>query len=170
MTVERMRQWEDIEPRLMVYLGSFRGLAREDMEEILQRSLLALWRRNPDLDARSWLYGVTRNSAIDVLRSKRRDASRRLDGEAGATDAASLAASPYPGPEASLLDAEKESFVAAFIAGLDDCDKELLHLAFAEDFSYSGIAALTGRSLGTVKWRMAGLKRRLAARYRKEFE
>jgi DNA-directed RNA polymerase specialized sigma24 family protein len=78
--------------------------------------------------------------------------------------------SPYPGPETRLLDLEQEAFVSRFLTSLRDRDRELLHLAFAEGLSYPDIASMTRRPLGTVKWKIAALKRQLAARYRKEFE
>ncbi len=56
-----------------------------------------------------------------------------------------------------------------FLAGLEDGDREILHLAFADDLAYAHIALLVGMPTGTVKWRVATLKRRLAASYRKEF-
>jgi RNA polymerase sigma-70 factor (ECF subfamily) len=169
---EREAFWDDIRPRLQVYLRSFSGLSPEDAEEALQLTLVEFWRRAPGLgaDARAWLYRVARNAAIDALRSGRRRGARIAPSMTGERDAPVDLPSPYPGPEARLLDLETEAFVARFLGGLDDRDRELLHLAFAEDFSYPAIASLTGRPLGTVKWKIAGLKRRLAERYRKEFE
>lgn len=163
--------WDELRPRLQVYLRSFRGLGPEDAEEVLQLALLAFWKRAPELgdDARSWLYRVARNAAIDALRAGRRRGARIAYGAGIASGGAADPPSPYPGPEARLLDLERETFVADFLAGLDDGDRELLYLAYAEDFSYRSIASLTGRPLGTVKWKIASLKRVLAARYRKEF-
>jgi len=167
---EREAYWEDIRPRLEVYLQSFAGLGPEDAEDVLQLVVLEFWRRAPGLeaDARSWLYRVARNAAIDALRAGRRRGAG-MAARAGDRDEAADAPSPYPGPEARLLDLERQAFVVRFLGGLDDRDRELLHLAFAEDFSYPQIGSLTGQPLGTVKWRIAGLKRRLAADYRKEF-
>jgi len=164
--------WDDLRPRLQVYLRSFHGLGPEDAEEVLQLTLLALWKRAPALagDARSWLYRVARNASIDALRAGRRRGARIASGAESASDGAVDSPSHYPGPEALLLDLEQDTFVAGFLAGLDDGDRELLYLAYAEDFSYPSIASLTGRPLGTVKWKIARLKRLLAARYRKEFE
>jgi len=169
---EREAFWDDIRPRLQVYLRSFYGLGPEDAEEVLQLALLAFWKRAPALDgdARSWLYRVTRNAAIDALRAGKRRGAETSSGAKGALDVTVDPPSPYPGPEDRMLDLEREEFVARFLAGLNDGDRELLYLAYAEDFSYRSIASLTGRPLGTVKWKIAGLKRLLAARYRKEFE
>ncbi|MBU0928481.1 MAG: RNA polymerase sigma factor [Spirochaetes bacterium] len=159
--------WEDARPRLEAYLGSFAGLGAEDVEEILQDVSLVLWRRGAELepDARAWLYRIARNAAIDALRYRRRRPTAAVSADAGGVEPTS----PYPGPEERLLEAERDAFVAAFLAGLSDRDREMLYLRAAEDYSYSRIAALVGLPLGTVKWRMAGLKRSLAARYRKEF-
>ena len=180
---ERLLQWERCRPRLEVYLGSFAGLGREGIDEALQRTLIALWKKGGGLEgeARPWLYRVARNAALDLLRAKRREEGRRLEPRDGPRLEPSLGPrgeerspvaelpSPYPGPEEGALGAEEETFVASFLASLPDGDRELLALAFAEGMSYPEIAALLGKPLGTVKWKVSELKRRLARRHEKEF-
>jgi RNA polymerase sigma-70 factor (ECF subfamily) len=169
--------WAELRPRLETYLHSFGSLDRDEREDVLQEVLFKMWRNEKELtaDARAWAYRVTRNAALDYLRSRGRKRERSKDPPrpGGNTPPADgdLASIPshYPRPLDVLLGAEEEAFVADFLSGLDDHEREILHLAFAEDFSYPEIARLTGRPLGTVKWRIAGLKKRLAARYEKEF-
>jgi RNA polymerase sigma-70 factor, ECF subfamily len=169
--------WAELRPRLETYLHSFGSLDRDEREDILQEVLFKMWRNEKELtaDARAWAYRVTRNAALDALRTRQRKRERSIDPPRGEGDrpqtdgdVASLP-SHYPRPLDELIGAEEEAFVTAFLSGLDDHEREILHLAFAEDFSYPEVARLIGRPLGTVKWRIAGLKKRLAARYEKEF-
>ncbi len=175
--------WRELRPRLELYLRSFSGLSPEDREDVLQRTLLAFLGRlgeppasglsgaSPSErfsgDPRAWLYRVARNAAIDAIRAARREErrGRRVHIEQGLSEPES----PYRGPEASVLDAAEEAFVTLFLAGLPETDRGLLHLAYAEGLSYPEISEATGRPLGTVKWRMAALKRRLKAAYDKEY-
>ncbi len=186
----KLDAWQAMESRLAVYLASFSGLSREDREDVLQSTFASFWSSGPsaEKDARPWLYRVARNAAIDAQRRLRRGsavlgrsgvtrqgASRpeamrpgmaRLEAVTG--DALDEAADSAPGPEDRALSGEDAAFVRNFLAGLSDRERELAFLAFSEDQSYERIAALTGTPLGTVKWRLAGVKKRLAESYRRE--
>jgi RNA polymerase sigma-70 factor, ECF subfamily len=169
-TDERRSFWRSMKPRLWVYLDSFSAFTSDAKDDILQRTLIAFWQHSSHLeaDARSWLFRVVRNAALDFLRSKGREDSRRAESKAEFDQVAALP-SPYPHPEEHALKAEEESFLGSFLASLKTLDRELLHLAFAEDLRYEEIARLLGLPLGTVKWKIHSLKRALAARYQKEF-
>lgn len=159
--------WEEMESRLAVYLRSFSGLQPEDAEEILQRAILALWQSGPSEleDARPWLYRVVRNMAIDILRKKKRRKESALSlEESGLADSARSA---HPGPEEEFLSAEERGFVRNFLGSLPRAERELAHLAFAEELPYSRIALITGIPLGTVKWKLAAVKRKLAKSYQR---
>lgn len=163
--------WNGMEPRLAVYLRSFAGLSPDDAEDVLQEVGIAYWRDGPDgeSDARPWLYRVARNRAIDALRRRKRERAKEAPGSVEPDTLIGTLPARAPSPEALSLDAAETDFVRGFLAGLQDPERELLHLAFAEDLPYVRIAELLGMPLGTVKWRIAALKRRLAARHRREF-
>lgn len=158
-------------PRIEVYLRSFSGLSASEQEDVLQEVMVALWRGGPDGEdaVRPWLYRVARNRAIDALRHAKRIQGREQILPEGPSVMMDQLPAAYPGPEDAVLSAEDTSFVRNFLADLEDRDREILHLAFAEDLAYSRIAELVDLPTGTVKWRIATLKRRLAGRYRKEF-
>ncbi len=169
-----MAYWLSIRPGLAVYLQAFRGLGPMDRDDVLQACLFSYWKNAGDLGAepRAWLYRVARNAALDALKSAARRERRRDAGEngiVGGSESAEGLPSPYPGPEAQALRGEEEAFVRAFLDSLRDGERELLHLAFAEGMAYPEIARALGMPLGTVKWKMAALRKRLAACYRKEF-
>jgi RNA polymerase sigma-70 factor (ECF subfamily) len=158
-----------MEGRLAVYLRSFSGLGAEDREDALQATLTAFWRSGPEAeeDARPWLYRVARNAAVDALRRRKREARGPRSWLSGSTPAAEEPQEPGPGPEERLLSEEERDFVREFLAGLSDAERELAYLTFSEGLSYEQAAILTGTPLGTVKWRLSGVKRRLEARYRR---
>lgn len=165
----KRRIWEHMECRLAVYLGSFSGLQPEDTDEILQSVMVALWRSGPgELDeARPWLYRVARNAAIDALRQRARRGESMPVAETERERAFDLARSAVPGPEDQFLSSEDRVFVRDFLAELPAAERELAHMAFADELAYSRIAAITGLPLGTVKWKLASVKRKLAASYRR---
>lgn len=165
----KRRVWDHMESRLAVYLGSFSGLGPEDSEEILQSAMVALWRAGPEEleDARPWLYRVTRNAAIDAARNRKRRGEPGRVPLAERERALETARSALPGPEDLALSAEDRNFVRDFLALLSAGERELAHLAFAEDLPYSRIAGITGLPLGTVKWKLASVKRKLATSYQR---
>lgn len=159
--------WEHMESHLAVYLSSFSGLRPEDIEDILQSAMVALWRSGPEglEDAKPWLYRVSRNAAIDALRKQKgHGLSGMVPEREGALD---TARSTLAGPEEQAMSAEEWSFVRSFLASLPQTERELAHLAFAEDLPYSRIANITGLALGTVKWKLASVKRKLAVSYQR---
>lgn len=162
--------WQAMESRLAVYLASFSGLSVEDREDVLQSTLIAFWRKGPsaEAEARPWLYRVVRNASIDTLRVIKRSSSRQGQLEASDFRGTREPEDPSLGPEDSVLSHEEVSLVRKFLAALADRERELAFLAFCEDMTYEQIASLTGTSLGTVKWRLAGVKKRLAEHYRRE--
>ncbi|MBN1518528.1 MAG: sigma-70 family RNA polymerase sigma factor [Spirochaetales bacterium] len=157
----------DMAPRIALYLRSFKGLAYQDAEDALQEAMAALWSGGPRSvgDVRPWLYRVARNRAIDILRRRRRESSRLSDHQDGHDTLIAQTPSKLPGPEQELLAESDRMMVRGFLDSLSDRDRELLHLAYAEELPYPRIAVLLGLPLGTVKWKLASLRRRLADRY-----
>ncbi len=166
--------WKGTEARLELYLRSFRALGAEDREDVLSRTLSAFLASGPldeSMDAvRAWLYRVARNAALDATRARKREAARRVDGRRDPNAAIAELPSTHPGPEGLALRGAERDFVRRHLASLPDRDRELLHLAFAEDMRYPRIAEILAIPLGTIKWRVAVLKRALERRYRREFE
>ncbi|MFH2113976.1 MAG: sigma-70 family RNA polymerase sigma factor [Spirochaetota bacterium] len=163
--------WAAMAPRIDLYLRSFSSLSVHEQEDVLQEVMVALWRDGPDDESaiRPWLYRVARNRAIDALRHTKRIQAHEQSFPEGSWILVDQLPAVYPSPEDAALSAEDSSFVRDFLADLEDRDREILHLAFAEDLAYCRIAELLNLPLGTIKWKIASLKRRLAVRYRKEF-
>ena len=106
----------------------------------------------------AWLHRVTRNAAMDLLRSE----GRRRQRERSTTD-------PEPATTGGLPEVEAADTRAAVRRGLDDLppdQREVLVLRLLDGKRYREIAAITGRPEGTVGWLVSTgletLSRRLA--------
>jgi RNA polymerase sigma-70 factor (ECF subfamily) len=149
--------------RLFGFLQRYAG-DRMVAEEILQDTLLAVWRSAPRYAGRSgvrtWLFGIARRQAHNRLRVQE-PPKLPLDGVAGWAD-------PAPGPaEWAIANAQGAAIAEAFGA-LAPQQREVLALAFAGRMPHGEIAEVLGVPVGTVKSRLhharAALARSLADR------
>jgi RNA polymerase sigma-70 factor, ECF subfamily len=149
--------------RLFGFLQRYTG-DRMVAEEILQDTLLAVW-RSAHLyagrsDVRTWLFGIARRQAHNRLRVQSPQ-QVPLDSLAGWAD-------PAPGPaEWAVANAQSTAIADAFDA-LALHHREVLALAFAALVPHREIAEILGVPVGTVKSRLhharAALARALADR------
>lgn len=128
---------------------------RAEAEEVLQEVYVTIWRKASQFDAArasamTWLAMMTRNKAIDRLRS---NASERTHlpmetDEPAASPAANLAAEH----------AEDKHRLDSCLAELEAPRRALIRTAFFEGATYEELAARSGNPLGTVKsWIRRGL-------------
>ncbi|WP_326819944.1 RNA polymerase sigma factor [Streptosporangium sp. NBC_01756] len=122
-------------------LAGDRGTA----EEILQDTLLAVWRSAGTYQSRSsvstWLFGVARRQAHNRLRGVPPPlAAEPSDG-----------ADPLPGPEELAVGGER---VQAALVRLPLAQREVVVLSFLNDLSHREIAEVLGIPVGTVKSRL----------------
>jgi RNA polymerase sigma-70 factor (ECF subfamily) len=128
-------------------------------EEIAQDVFLKLWRSAPAFDAArgdlvSWLVTVTRNRAIDQLRSRQQRDARAWVALPEAPDQAWFLASP---PVQVNLDAVDR--MAKALQQLPEKHRRLLELAYYEGYTQSEIAAKLEMPIGTVKtWTRSALE------------
>jgi RNA polymerase sigma factor (sigma-70 family) len=149
--------------RLFGYLQRYAG-DRMVAEEILQDTLLAVWRSAPRYARRSsvrtWLFGIARRQAHNRLRAQE-PPTVPLDGLAGWAD-------PAPGPAEWAVAVAQGAAVADAFAALAPRHREVLALAFAARVPHAEIAEVLGVPVGTVKSRLhharAALARSLADR------
>ena len=93
---------------------------------------------------KNWLYRTTHNAAVDYIRREER--LRKLHDSHAAETGDSLDA--VQGRE---LDAEdRKKLVLAYVAKLDEAEREVLLLRLQEGLSYDEIARVTGRTQGNV--------------------
>lgn len=125
-----------------------------DAEDILQEAAVLIWERAPLYSSAlgqpvSWAVALTRNRAIDRLRSVRR---RTEVMDAAAQEPASATA-PEP-PSARTLAAETGEFVNRALEALTSDQREPIELAFYGGLTQQEIALRLDQPLGTVKARI----------------
>jgi RNA polymerase sigma-70 factor, ECF subfamily len=125
---------------------------RQDAEEALQDAYITIWSKAATFDpARAspitWLVTLTRNRAIDRLRSLRNRGAASLDEAADVADPAPLA-------EAAMLADEADGRLNYCINTLDTRDGEFVRTAFLQGATYAELATRDGVPLGTVKSRV----------------
>ena len=149
--------------RLFAFLQQY---ARDRMvaEEILQDTLLAVW-RSAHLYAgrsgvRTWMFGIARRQAHNRLRVQE-PRMAPLDGLVGWAD-------PAPGPAEWAIASAQRAAIAGAFAVLAPHHREILALTFAARLPHREIAGVLGVPVGTVKSRLhharAALHRALADR------
>lgn len=119
-------------------------------EEILQDTLLAVWRGAGGFAgrsrARTWLYGVARRQAHNRLRVVR-------PGETALDELAEPVA-VEPGPEELALASLQRERVLAAVARLSLPHREVVVLTFVAGLAQAEIAEVVGVPVGTVKSRL----------------
>lgn len=125
---------------------------RNEAEEALQDAYLTIWNKAASFESGraspiSWLVAVTRNRAIDRLRSR---------GKAGLTslDEAAEVADPGPLADAQLLSSGEDRILHGCIEALDRRDAHFIRSAFIGGATYADLAQREGAPLGTVKSRI----------------
>jgi RNA polymerase sigma-70 factor, ECF subfamily len=122
---------------------------RDAVADVLQQTLLEVWRRGHDYDPEraslaTWLLVIARSRAIDHLR-------RRVPEPVDSDSLAAIADRDRPDETGVLLERWR---MAGMIAALPREEARMLRLRFYEGLSQSEIAERTEMPLGTVKMRM----------------
>ncbi len=133
---------------------------RADAEEALQEAYLTIWKKASAFQAAraspiSWLVAVTRNRAIDRLRSGGRATFASLEAAAEVPD-------PGQTAEEVLIGAADDGALTQCLAELEPRDAQFIRAAFLGGATYVELAQQEGSPLGTVKTRI----RRALARLR----
>jgi RNA polymerase sigma-70 factor (ECF subfamily) len=128
---------------------------RNTAEDVTQEAFLSVWRSGARFDrtrgsVRTWLLGVVRNRAIDVLRR-----------DAGRAPAVSLELEGVPEQESGLERTDAEALrhdaareVRGVLRELPADQLQVVKLAYFGGLTHSEIADVLGMPLGTVKGRM----------------
>src|SRR4051794_17560908 len=127
-----------------------RGLA----EEVLQDVFLRCWEQSHTYKPESgsvsaWLFGITRNRAIDVSRSKQQHARTRENTILPDSDTLQEAGSEDSSEQVAL-----QVSVLAALKEWTRAQRQAVAIAYSGDMPQSEIAQKLGEPLGTVKTRM----------------
>jgi len=138
------------------YHGRALGLAcailedQHEAEDVVQAAFLAAWRSGYTYDptrgsASSWICATVRNRALDILRTRRRRPTQRLDPAFETSDGSDLVAGVI-----TSLDGDT---VRRAVSSLSPDQQQVIGLAYFSGLSQTEIAAQLGVPLGTVKSR-----------------
>lgn len=136
----------------------------EDAADVTQEVFLKVWKHLPGFRGESgfatWLYRLTDNAAIDLIRrEKKRQGDRSLDDE----DSAPLfPPDPSPTPQQAVEGQERSQAVALGLRQLSGEHRRILVLREINGLSYDEIGSILGLSPGTVKSRLARARTALA--------
>jgi RNA polymerase sigma-70 factor (ECF subfamily) len=127
---------------------------RAAAEDVTQEAFLSLWRSRARYDrargsVRTWLLGIVRNRAIDLLRREVMQApALSFDEEMPEAE------SPAERTDAEALRREAARQVRGVLSGLPQDQIRVIELAYFGGLTHSEIAEMLGMPLGTVKGRM----------------
>ena len=132
--------------------------SEEDAKDILQETMLGIWRGISGFDRKSsfrtWALGITRRKIADHYRRSYRQMENRREDISECSNELYAEGSM----EQQLTDAIT---VQNVVNALDAEDKELVYLVFNAQLSYKEVSALTGLPEGTIKSRMFMLRKKL---------
>ncbi len=127
------------------------GVTAEMAEEITQETFIAIWRKSHLYDPKkatvsSWLFAISRNKKIDLLRRETRPTPDMTD-PAAAPDAPPL--------QDDLLDQnEQAASLYEALETLPEDQRETIRLAFISGRSHTEVAQQLGIPVGTAKSRI----------------
>lgn len=156
--------WTRFRARLVVYARSWRVFGAADAEDAASEALIAAFRGLARYDAalplEPWLYAVASRRFADLARAARRRPARAFsDGELETLADASR------NHDEVLARGDLAGRVRAAIAALPDTERRLAVLAFYEELGSAEIGRVLSMPAATVRWRLATLRRRLAAAF-----
>lgn len=131
------------------------GLPGAQAEEIVQDVMLTIWRKAALFDPHraqvsAWIYQITRNRHIDMIRKERRPVPDELGQDIGTE------------PDAGQILAVEQEVrqLAQALAGLKPAQREAIEKAYLGELTHQELSARTGLPLGTIKSRIRlGLER-----------
>ena len=157
--------------RFIFQLGS--DISLEDVEEICQETFLAVIKNLASFNGQSqfqtWLFRIAANKARDHW--ERQNAAKRGSGQialsldAGEDDGAVpiAPASPDPGPDEILLNAESAAAIGDALRRLGPPCQEIIELRYFGDMEYEEIGRALGLNVKTVSSRLSRCLDRLEA-------
>jgi len=126
---------------------------QQEAEEVIQDVFVQIWEKAPMFDIvlgtpYHWAVSITRNRAIDRLRSRQRRA-RVIEGLKE-----EMAPEPYVPASAPSLDTEHVSLIRKAVGSLPPDQRQAIELAFFSGLTHAEIADQLSEPLGTVKARI----------------
>ena len=129
---------------------------QKESEDVMQEAFVQMWKKASTYDANrsglfTWAVMISRNKAIDRLRSRQR---RARTAEAAATEFSIVPPASAEQADELLGKSEERDRVRAALTKLPVAQKEALDLAFFGGMTQLEISGKLGTPLGTVKARI----------------
>jgi RNA polymerase sigma-70 factor (ECF subfamily) len=143
--------FNEFAPRLKGFLARS-GLPSAAAEELVQETMLAVWRKAGSYDpsrasVATWIYTISRNLRIDLLRRQRSEAATTRP------DPSEEGEEPER-PDAMMMGLERAEQVREALRRLSKEQSHIVQLSFFAEKPHSQIAQELGIPLGTVKSRV----------------
>lgn len=143
--------------------------SQHDAEDAAQEVFVRLFFERTRFAGRSryatWLHGVAIRTCLTLRRSRSRR-RRRESAEPATSGSGDVAAAPSASA-ADAVDAAHD--VQRLLAGLDEEDRALVLMKFAENHEYEELAEMFGSTAGALRMRVSRIRERLASRAGKLF-
>lgn len=158
MTFENLyRTWYR---KMAVYVANFRQVPMAEREDIAHDVLVHVWYHLGKNDGKrpfnAWIYAVARNYLIDRIRTVRAETVSYDDSFGEEIILQESKSIPEVLAEKSLIE-----LVNAKIDSMDDKDREIAMLVFYEQLDSKEVGRIVGKPAGTVRWRIAEIRKRL---------
>jgi RNA polymerase sigma-70 factor, ECF subfamily len=128
---------------------------RHAAEDITQESFIKAWKNvrgfKRGSSFQTWLFAITRNTAIDWLRRKKEIVFSAFESNNGGNVLLVTLADTGLLPDALLAQAEDVRFVQALLNELDPRYRDVLDLRYSSNLTFEEIGQLLQRPLNTVK-------------------
>ena len=140
-----------------LYFFVFRMTSKKELsEDILQDAFLKIWKtinryKIGSNTFKSWIFTVTRNTAIDQLRKKKMLVVSDFDTEDGHNYLMETIPDPETIPEKLIIRAEEKNMVEGALQSLTIDEREILTLHYQEEMTFEKIGEILKKPLNTVK-------------------
>ena len=145
--------FEHFSPLLKSFLMSGANLSAENAEELVQETMIKVWRRSPTFSpahasASTWIYTIARNTRIDWFRKQSRQDPQAL--HADDIYANIEEESPY----STLIQIRRNGQIREQLGELPQEQSEVLKMMYFQGLSGQQVADALTIPLGTVKSRI----------------
>ena len=140
--------------------------SEHDAEDAAQEVFVRLFFERGKFAGRSsystWLHGVAIRTCLTLRRSRSRRRRRESSESVVAAEEGAVARRPdSQAPAEAAVDAAHD--VERMLAGLDEEDRALILMKFAEGHDYEALAEMFGSTPGALRMRVSRIRERLAA-------
>lgn len=151
---ELFQQYEDKLFRYLWQMLRQQQDSEDALQETFRKALHALPKYREENHFKSWLYRIGHNTALDLIRKRKKIVEMDEVMESGLT-------SDEAGPGEKIETRERAEAVREAVAALPELERDVVTLRMQADLSFKEIAEIVGAPLGTVLARMHKAKQRL---------